>query len=149
MPPDRLPRQAYIMLCNLNNLGRHTWATSIKNILFSYGFGYAWIAQEIGNKDIFLSCFETRSLDILKQQWKANITGKPKLRTYKEFKSLLEPEKYLSFNCNWKFIQTFACFRCASLPLAIEEGRRHNIDSLSRFCNICKRVMSKTNIIFF
>ena len=36
MPPERIPRQAYIMLCNLDALGRHTWATSIKHLLFSY-----------------------------------------------------------------------------------------------------------------
>ena len=122
MPPDCLPRQAYIMLCNLDNLGRHTWATSVKDILFSYGFGYVWIAQEIGNKEMFLSNFESRISDILKQKWKAKLTEKPKLRSYCQFKSLFEPEKYLLSNCSFKLIQTFACFRSSTLPLAIEEA---------------------------
>ena len=86
MPPD-IPRQAYIMLYKLDILGRHTWATSIKDILFSHGFGYVWVTQEIGNKKIFLSLFTTRVTDVCKQVWSVNLMSKPKLRTYNTFKS--------------------------------------------------------------
>ena len=100
--------------------------TSVKHILFSYGFGYTWIAQEVGNKDLFLCEFELRVKDICKQQWWVNISGKPKMRNYINFKSALEPEKYLNLQLNFKFLQLFACFRCGCLPLNIEEGtHRH------------------------
>ena len=61
MPQERLPRQAYLMLCNLDNLGRHTWATSVKHILYSYGFGHVWITQEIGNKQAFFQSLKQES----------------------------------------------------------------------------------------
>ena len=98
-----------------------------------------WIAQEIGNKDLFLFNFKSRITDIFKQQWKAKLAEKPKLRTYCQFRTLLEPERYLLSNCNWNQSQTFACFRTSSLPLAIEEGRHHNVDPTERLCNICKQ----------
>ena len=77
--------------------------------------------------------------DILKQQWNRGLALKPKLRTYVQFKSLLEPEKYLHLNCSRNVLQIFACFRCSVLPLAIEEGRRQNIDPLARLCKLCSR----------
>ena len=45
-------------------MGRHTWATSLKNILFSYGFGYAWIFQEIENNDNYMLEFVSRVSDV-------------------------------------------------------------------------------------
>ena len=137
LPESRLPRQAYVMLVRLDLLGRRNWATSIKNVLFSYGFGFAWLAQGVGNKDRFLQEFEGRVKDVCKQKWWENINKKPKMRTYIEFKSVLEVEKYLFLNLNFKVLQTFACFRCACLPLNIEEGRHENIACIYRFCKIC------------
>ena len=137
MPPNRIPRHAYIMLCNLDRMGRKTWATSIKDILYSFGFGYAWISQEVGNRQLFLYTFEMRVKDVLKQRWTENLALKPKLRTYSQFKSLLEPEKYLHLQFNHEAIRMFTCFRCSVLPLAIEEGRRRNIAIRDRICKFC------------
>ena len=125
------------MLYNLDLLGRHTWVTIIKHILFSYGFGYAWLAQEVGNKGAFISEFVIRVSDICKQQWKGNLSVKPKLCSYIGFKSTLEPEKYLFLNCEFKTIRSLACLRCAVLPLHIEEGRHRGIEPAQRVCNVC------------
>ena len=76
--------------------------------------------------------------DVCKQVWSVNLMSKPKLRTYNTFKSLLEPEKYLTLNCSSKFVQSFARFRCSSLPLALEKGRHQGIDRQHRFCTLCK-----------
>ena len=76
---------------------------------------------------------------MFKQQWTGNLSLKPKLRTYVLFKSMLEPEKYLDLHCNQKVIQIFTCFRCSVLPLAIEEGRRQNIDVSARLCKFCTK----------
>ncbi|XP_077980235.1 uncharacterized protein LOC144435518 [Glandiceps talaboti] len=141
MPAHRIPRQAYLMLCNLDNMGRNTWATSVKKILYSFGFGFAWIAQEVGDKQLFLSTFELRVKDVLKQQWKENLGLKPKLRTYIHFKNLLQSEKYLYLNCNRQAIRALACLRLSVLPLEIENGRRRNIPPTERFCKICNTNM--------
>jgi hypothetical protein len=49
MPQYRLPRQCYIILRNLNEQGRITWATHAKRMLFQLGIGYAWTANGAGN----------------------------------------------------------------------------------------------------
>jgi len=87
LPPSRIPRQAYCMLYNFDMLGRFNWASEIKRILFSYGFGYVWLAQEVGNREIFISEFVLRVSDVCRQQWKSNVNEKPKLRVYAEFKA--------------------------------------------------------------
>ena len=67
MHEQRLPKLAYNMLLNLDNLGYHTWATDIRNLLFSNGFGFVWLNQTIGDVNSFLAEFRIRSIDIFKQ----------------------------------------------------------------------------------
>ena len=53
MDYSRMAKHAYIMLYNLDCANKRNWATDVKQILFSYGFGYVWTAQSIGNVRIF------------------------------------------------------------------------------------------------
>jgi hypothetical protein len=48
----RYPRSCYKMLYELDNVGKTNWATHVNETLFKYGFGYAWIAQEVGNTHV-------------------------------------------------------------------------------------------------
>ena len=41
------------MLKSLTEVGKITWTIHIKSLLFEFGFGYAWIANEIGNIEHF------------------------------------------------------------------------------------------------
>ena len=36
------------MLFNMDERGKNCWATSVRNILFSLGFGYVWLQQGVG-----------------------------------------------------------------------------------------------------
>ena len=56
---------------------------------------------------------------------------------YKHFKSLLEVEKYLSIDLDFKFKKVLSNFRCSSHDLMIEKGRHNSIDRMYRFCPIC------------
>ena len=47
MESHRYPKQSYIMLKRLDDAGKITWATHVKDMLFKFGFGYVWLAQEI------------------------------------------------------------------------------------------------------
>jgi len=49
-----------MLLTRLDEAGRINWATIVKNMLFMYGFGYVWVAQEVGNIDLFLWQFHQR-----------------------------------------------------------------------------------------
>ena len=63
MPTTRYSKQCYHMLRRLDEIGRKTWASKIKNVLYEYGFGYVWIYDGVGNCSQFLKCFERRHKD--------------------------------------------------------------------------------------
>ena len=49
MDNTRYPKQYYYMLYQLDESGRNTWASKIKDLLFNYGFGYVWRSHDIRN----------------------------------------------------------------------------------------------------
>ena len=49
MEDNRYPKQCYMMLYRLDQAERKTWATHVRTLLYKFGFGYAWISQEVGN----------------------------------------------------------------------------------------------------
>ena len=83
----RLPKQAYIMLFNMDERGKNCWATSVRNILFSLGFGYVWLQQGIGCDRVFIAIFKQRLTDIYKQEWSASILQKDMYAKYRDFKT--------------------------------------------------------------
>jgi hypothetical protein len=137
MPNFRYPGQCYKMLKNLDDMGRFTWATHIKTILYQYGFGYVWIAEEIGDINRFMSEFKKRLKDCARQSILEDIGTSPKSTSYKLFKSTLEPESYLSLPLNYYLKRTLSNFRCSSHSLMIEKGRHLNIERDYRFCKYC------------
>jgi len=42
------------MLKSHDDCGRRNWASKVKDLLYQYGFRYAWITQEIGDVNILL-----------------------------------------------------------------------------------------------
>ena len=60
----RLPKHAYSMLFNMDERGKNCWATSVRNILFSLGFGYVWLQQGVGCDRAFISVFKQRLTEI-------------------------------------------------------------------------------------
>ena len=57
MPSYRYPKQCYIMLKSLDDVGRICWATKIKNLLYKYDFGFVWLSQDVGNINQFIRLF--------------------------------------------------------------------------------------------
>ena len=53
MPNNRYPRNCYLMQKSLDDVGRRTWSTYVKNLLFLYDFGYVWISQDVENANNF------------------------------------------------------------------------------------------------
>ena len=137
MPNDRLPRNSYDMIKNLDNIGRRTWATYVKEILFRYGFGYVWISQDVGDVDLFMHAFKTRISDCCKQNWHDDVNTSSRCDTYKCFKSLLNVEKYLNVGLSFPLRKSLARFRTSSHKLHIEVGRYYSIERHDRICIYC------------
>ena len=102
-----------------------------------YGFGYAWIAQEIGNEDAFVSQFKLRLTDCVKQNWHSAVNESTRCDSYKVFKTLLNVERYLSIDMPFPLRKAFAKFRTSSHKLSFEIGRHYNINRADRICTFC------------
>ena len=135
MPRNRYPRQCYEMLRQLDEGGRNTWATNIKRLLYRYGFGIAWITQDIGNVNVFIAMFKDRLTESFNSSTMSDINTSPKALCYKLFKSALNPELYLSIALPYKFKRILANFKCSSHLLNIEQGRHLHIDRENRVCS--------------
>ena len=61
--------------------------------------------------------------DIVKQNLRNKINTSSKLSTYKEFKTLLNPENYLQVVNNYIIRRQLTHFRIHNHQLLIEEGR--------------------------
>ncbi len=133
---SRYPKCCYTVLYELDIAGRHTWATDVKIILYRYGFGHVWLAQGVGNVDLFLCLFKQRLADIAMQDWSSEINSLSKLTTYCTFKTLLDSEIYLHCISFYQYRRALAKLRCSSHRLAI--GRlRGVVDRPGRVCKYC------------
>ena len=139
MEENRYSKACYLMLKKLDDAGRITWASSVKNLLFRYGFGIVWFEQQIGDPGTFLLNFTQRIKDCYRQEWHYGLNNSPRLEVYCTFKSLLEPEKYLSF-LSYRKKKVLADFRCSTRKLNVELGRHFNVPRHERVCMYCKTV---------
>ena len=96
-----------------------------------------WISQEVGNEAPFLGQFTLRLQDTAMQNWRTDLEGSPKLSIYSEFKSLLNPEKYLKAVGNYFIRKQLAKLRNSNHDLMIEKGRHHGIKVTNRTCEQC------------
>ena len=56
-PENSLLRSCYRRLCTQIEQGKINWASKVKHILYSYGFGDHWESQEITNHVAFIQAF--------------------------------------------------------------------------------------------
>ena len=125
------------MLKTLDDSGRNTWASKVKNMLYEHGFGYVWLAQEVGNIEQFVLTFKLRLRDCGWQRIHGFIDSSPKTLHYKHFKTMLNPERYLSMNMSYKHKKVLANFRTSGHSLEIEKGRHVGVERELRFCKYC------------
>ena len=72
-----------------------------------------------------------------KEKWKSEITNKPKLRSYQNWKKEYETEKYIALNLSRQERSFIAQFRGGVLPIRIETGRFQRIPVEDRICELC------------
>ena len=89
MPNSMYQKQCYVMLKHKDESGRTNWASKVKELLFKYGFGFAWVTQEIGDVPNFINLFRQRLTDNCSQEWRDSINTSSRCHHYKYFKSQL------------------------------------------------------------
>ena len=143
MHDNRYPNSYYKMLKALDEAGRENWVSEVRVLLYTYGFGYTLVAQDVGDIGLFISQFKIRLRDCMTQKWHSDITDSSRCDTYKEFKSLLDVEKYLCIDIPFYLRKAFARFRCSSHKLNIELGRHRGIARVDRICLFCFNNLNK------
>ena len=137
MPDHRLPKNCYQMLKSLDEIEGVTWVTSIKQLLYRFGFGIVWLSQGVGDPELFLNIFKQRLKDCMQQNWIESINNSTRFENYKHFKTMLNPEKYLYVGLSFSLWKYLAKFRCSNHKFKIEIGRHMGIERENRNCSFC------------
>ena len=66
---DRYTSKCYSLMYQHDASGRHNWASDMRILLCSLGFGYTWYQQSVGDVKYFLYIFKERLKDISRQEW--------------------------------------------------------------------------------
>ena len=69
----------------------------MKQLVFANRFGDVLISEEVGDKPLLMRL----RLHIAMQNWRADLESSNEPSTYSEFKSLLNPDKYLNLVGNY------------------------------------------------
>ena len=70
---NRYIRKCYKLLHQLDSSGRHNWASDLRILICSIGFGHVWYEQSIGDVKCFLSMVKQRLEDVSRQEWHAKV----------------------------------------------------------------------------
>ena len=132
-----LLKSCYDMLLNYDLAGRKNWASEVKLLLYSYGFGYIWEEQHVDDHRAFIKIFRERMRDCYLQNWNTMKIETSKLALYSLYKYKFETEPYLTLNIPIRLRKYLAKFRTSSVNLEIEIGRRHNTPREDRLCKLC------------
>ena len=79
---NRIPKKAYKLIFKIDESGKRNWVSNVKQCLFSFGFGYVWLNQGVGDKKSFLKLFRQRLVDCRWQNWIEHIQTSSRFNTY-------------------------------------------------------------------
>ena len=87
------------MLRRLDEVGRTTWASHVKNITVPIWRRIRiWLADEIGDVSAFVELFKTRVKESTLQNLTEKLNTSSKTVYYRHFKTMLNTERFLSID---------------------------------------------------
>ena len=140
MSSVRYPNKCYKMLRNLDESGRITWASKVRELLFRNGFGYVWLAEDVGDHNLFMKTFKQRLIDCSKQDWCAKIAVSGKTRHYRFIMPALQVANYINYDIPLKFRISLSKLKCSVHNLNVEVGRHNGIAYEQRLCILCDKM---------
>jgi hypothetical protein len=151
MSEDRYPRQCYNMLCMQDKSGRSNWVTKVKALLCTYGFGYIWVMQAVGDVNGFIRAFTCRLKDCARQEWHDSVaTACPEFCFYNP--DLIQAHYIDQFNA---YEHRHICLlRCGQPPLngisrfgqpidnpECKQCGMHHVEDLCHFLLVCPKYL--------
>ena len=125
------------------------WVSLLKNNLEKFGFGYAWVQQDIPNELKFLSEFKQRISDIYLQQCHETISN---LSEHRIYRLLCDNQNGLNYlrDIKEKYIRvSITRIRLGSNNLMIERGRwqRPKVEFIDRICDDCQVIEDEFHVL--
>lgn len=117
MSIDRLPKQAYTMLCILDQNGQRCWVTEIKELLSRAGFYLVWLNQGVQDYGRFLLILKQRLKDVFIQEWDEVLRDKERYNLYRVCQSNFRKAPYLDKITVYCFRVALAQIRMGVLPI--------------------------------
>jgi len=145
----RLPKQAYVMDKN-NNVGNltvahtHSWSVSVKRCFDLFGFSNVWLNGGVGNEKAFLKLLKQRMIDCYRQDWSNKLNDSDRFCTYRSFKCLFEPERYLTDITIVKFRNVLVRFRMGVNELNVN----NRYTNKSHLCPFCEAIENEMHFLF-
>ena len=112
------------------------WCHYTHKLLRSIGLEHIWQSQEIGDKKSWNTLIKLTMRDREEENWKKEVSKKPKLRTYMKLKTKLKREEYLMED-EVKMRRRLTQLRGGTNELRIEEGRWRKEKIEERVCLMC------------
>ena len=132
MSSVRYLNKCYKLLRNLDESGRITWASKVKNLLFRNGFGYVWHVEDVGDQTLFMKTVKQRLIN--KHDWSTVIAESGKTRHYRFIMPELKVANYIKYDIPLKFRISLSKLRCSVHNLNVETGRQRGFIYEQRLC---------------
>ena len=144
----RITKHAYQSLYQMDLNGKKCWASDVKKILSETGFYYTWLYQEVGDEELFLIRFKDRLICMYKQEWTGTIRDRDRYRDYRQLKTLLEPERYISMinNHNKRIYFTRARANVLSINANLH---RYSQNPCDKCCFVCKNMIENEEHVLY
>ena len=138
MESHRLPFKAYCTLKQLDEKGKHCWASDVCLTLSKHGYYYVWLNQGVESIRDFLKCFKQRMIDGREQEWRGHLEESRRLEFYNNFKVDLSLEPYLQLQLCRKIICTLTRFRAGVAGILAHSKRYSARSDDEMICPVCK-----------
>ena len=118
---------------------KNDWLNKIRTILCNCGLDEYWfdpVKVHTLSYVNFKSLYKKKLYEMYHARWKSSIDSSSKCFLYKNFKTELVLEKYLTI-LNEPSKSKLSKFRCSNHNLPIEVGRHNDVARNDRRCNIC------------
>jgi len=144
MNSSRLPRIVLDWDLSLNG---KTWSHDMRSLMENCGTLHSFENKQSVNLNQIWALLHEKSC----QKWKNEIDVKPKLRSYRLFKSLYQAEPYVMSFMSRSKRSVISQLRCGILPLHIETGRWANREYEQRICKLCTsgQVENEFHFLFY
>ena len=151
-PDNKFIKKIYLTLLNDSIVypSKKNWCTLFKDLLSNLGFYDAWLFQDVGNVNIFISALRQRLSDTFTQMdWNNRLENSSRANLYKHI-AIFRFHPYLNYCQISKFRISFSKLRLASHRLHIESGRWARptpIPLEQRKCNVCNKIEDEFHFV--